>query len=144
MHISPYSHGNRFNHEPLRTRKLLLHKKEILKKFDRGNFQFSSVGREFRLIEENTKTILIPKEEDAQKILEQLKIKGFTKELLRKMGQYCVNVYENDFQKMFAAGMLNGISEDLKDDYFVLRDMEKYMDEMGLDLSVGYGEAVMM
>ena len=31
MHISPYSHGNRFNHEPLRTRKLLLHKKEILK-----------------------------------------------------------------------------------------------------------------
>lgn len=121
-----------------------LDKKEILKKFDRGNFQFSSVGREFRLIEENTKTILIPKEEDAQKILEQLKIKGFTKELLRKMGQYCVNVYENDFQQMFAAGMLNGISEDLKDDYFVLRDMEKYMDEMGLDLSVGYGEAVMM
>ena len=121
-----------------------LDKKEILKKFDRGNFKFSSVGREFRLIEENTKTILIPKEEDAQKILEQLKIKGFTKELLRKMGQYCVNVYENDFQQMFAAGMLNGISEDLKDDYFVLRDMEKYMDEMGLDLSVGYGEAVMM
>ena len=28
-HISPYSFGNRFNHDPLRTRKLLLHKKEI-------------------------------------------------------------------------------------------------------------------
>ena len=28
-HISPYSHGNRENHEPTRTRKLLLHKKEI-------------------------------------------------------------------------------------------------------------------
>jgi SsrA-binding protein len=28
-HISPYSHGNRENHEPLRTRKLLLHKREI-------------------------------------------------------------------------------------------------------------------
>ena len=28
-HISPYSHGNIQNHEPLRTRKLLLHKKEI-------------------------------------------------------------------------------------------------------------------
>lgn len=28
-HISPYSHGNITNHEPLRTRKLLLHKKEI-------------------------------------------------------------------------------------------------------------------
>ena len=30
-HISPFDHGNRYNHEPLRTRKLLLTKKEILK-----------------------------------------------------------------------------------------------------------------
>jgi SsrA-binding protein len=29
VHISPYSHGNRSNHEPLRTRKLLLHRREI-------------------------------------------------------------------------------------------------------------------
>lgn len=28
-HISPYSHGNIANHDPLRTRKLLLHAKEI-------------------------------------------------------------------------------------------------------------------
>ncbi len=31
MHIGPYSHGNRENHEPLRKRKLLLHKSEIRK-----------------------------------------------------------------------------------------------------------------
>lgn len=30
-HISPYSHGNINNHEPLRSRKLLLHRKEIEK-----------------------------------------------------------------------------------------------------------------
>ncbi len=30
-HISPYSHGNIMNHDPLRVRKLLLHKKEINK-----------------------------------------------------------------------------------------------------------------
>lgn len=30
-HISPYDHGNRFNHDPLRKRKLLMHSKEILK-----------------------------------------------------------------------------------------------------------------
>ena len=28
-HISPYTHGNLANHEPLRTRKLLLHRREI-------------------------------------------------------------------------------------------------------------------
>jgi len=31
MHISPYEHGNRFNHKPDRVRKLLLQKREILK-----------------------------------------------------------------------------------------------------------------
>ena len=31
MHISPYEQGNRYNHEPLRTRKLLMHKVEIRK-----------------------------------------------------------------------------------------------------------------
>jgi SsrA-binding protein len=29
MHISPYEQGNRFNHDPTRPRKLLLHKREI-------------------------------------------------------------------------------------------------------------------
>lgn len=29
MHISPYEAGNRFNHDPKRTRKLLFHKAEI-------------------------------------------------------------------------------------------------------------------
>ena len=31
MHISPYEQGNRFNVEPLRSRKLLMHKREISK-----------------------------------------------------------------------------------------------------------------
>lgn len=29
MHISPYEQGNIFNHDPIRTRKLLLHKRQI-------------------------------------------------------------------------------------------------------------------
>lgn len=29
LHIAPYEQGHQFNHEPTRTRKLLLHKKEI-------------------------------------------------------------------------------------------------------------------
>ena len=29
MHISPYEQGNRFNHDPLRVRKLLAHKREL-------------------------------------------------------------------------------------------------------------------
>jgi len=29
LHVSPYEHGNIWNHDPLRPRKLLLHKREI-------------------------------------------------------------------------------------------------------------------
>ena len=31
VHISPYEQGNRFNHIPLRDKKLLMHKREIMK-----------------------------------------------------------------------------------------------------------------
>ncbi len=31
LHISPYESGNRFNHEPLRPRKLLMHRRELRK-----------------------------------------------------------------------------------------------------------------
>lgn len=33
-HISPYDQANRYNHEPRRPRKLLLHKKEIYRLYD--------------------------------------------------------------------------------------------------------------
>jgi SsrA-binding protein len=34
VHISEYTQGNRFNHDPLRNRKLLLHRKQITKLAD--------------------------------------------------------------------------------------------------------------
>lgn len=39
MHISQYEEGNIFNHDETRTRKLLLHKKEIFKLRDKLNLQ---------------------------------------------------------------------------------------------------------
>lgn len=36
LHISPYTHGNRYNHDPLRVRKLLLHKREIRRLFGKS------------------------------------------------------------------------------------------------------------
>ena len=35
MHIAPYEKGNIFNHQEVRERKLLLHKKEIIKLFSK-------------------------------------------------------------------------------------------------------------
>ncbi|MBO0602237.1 SsrA-binding protein SmpB [Sporosarcina sp. E16_3] len=43
MHISPYDHGNQFNHDPLRSRKLLLHKKQISKLIGQTKEQGSAI-----------------------------------------------------------------------------------------------------
>ena len=43
MHISPYEQGNIFNRDPLRKKKLLLHKKEIMKLFSQSQQQGLSI-----------------------------------------------------------------------------------------------------
>ena len=43
MHISPYEQGNRFNRDPLRKKKLLLHKREIMKLFGESQQQGLSI-----------------------------------------------------------------------------------------------------
>jgi len=43
LHISPYDFGNRENHDPERMRKLLLHKKEIVKLFSKVREQGYSI-----------------------------------------------------------------------------------------------------
>lgn len=43
MHISPYEQGNIFNRDPMRRKRLLLHKKEILKLFQQSQQQGLSI-----------------------------------------------------------------------------------------------------
>lgn len=84
-HISPYSHGNIMNHEPLRTRKLLLHRKEIerirgkalqkgytlvpLKLYFKGSFAKVEIGlAKGKRLYEKRETI---KERDAKRAIER-------------------------------------------------------------------------
>lgn len=59
MHISPYEQGNLFNHEETRTRKLLLHKKEILKLNDKIKLEgFTLVPLKLYIIRGKAKILL--------------------------------------------------------------------------------------
>jgi SsrA-binding protein len=42
-HIAPYNPANRYNHDPLRSRRLLLHKKEIRKLFDQVRLKGTTI-----------------------------------------------------------------------------------------------------
>lgn len=120
-----------------------LDKKKIFEEFKDKRYNFAKAAKEFKLIEENTLTVFISREEEAEELLWQIKHQGYTKLGMRKAGQYCIQLYENDIEKLRGAGMLRPISEDIKD-FYELVDSGQYSEEMGLDLGIESGIAVVM
>ena len=120
-----------------------LDKKKIFEEFKDKRYNFAKAAKEFKLIEENTLTVFISREEEAEELLWQIKHQGYTKSGMRKAGQYCIQLYENDIEKLQGAGMLRPISEDIKD-FYELVDSGQYSEEMGLDLGIESGVAVVM
>lgn len=120
-----------------------LDKKKILQEFQDKQYNFAKVGKEFKLIEEDTKTIFVGREPEAEELLQQIRCQGYTKSTMRKAGQYCMQLYENEFEKMRGAGMLSPVSEDIED-FYELVEKDQYTDEMGLKMDVESGMAVIM
>lgn len=118
-----------------------LDKKKILDEFRNKRYNFAKVGKEFKLIEQNTKTIFINYETEANETLCLLKERGFTRSGMRKASQYCITVYENEFNKLYGIGAIQPISEDIED-FYELRDEEKYTEKIGLELELDDGAAV--
>ena len=124
-----------------------LDRKNILKLFKNPKpqfaYNFDGIAKEFKLIEEDTKTIFINCEPEADDILRQIKQQGYTKAVMRKAGQYCVQVYENEFDKLKGAGMIKPVSGEIKEFYELISE-EQYSEDMGLDLGVDSGMAILM
>lgn len=116
--------------------------KDIVGQMENGgrslSFPFASVAKEFKLIEQDTKAILIAKEPEAEQIVKRIRRGEYSRKLVREAGQYCVNLYNNDFEKLNGAGRLEAIGLD----FYILRNTEQYSEEKGLDIQVERGEAV--
>ncbi|HJB08669.1 MAG TPA: CRISPR-associated helicase Cas3' [Candidatus Enterocloster faecavium] len=118
-----------------------LDKKRIMEAFSKRIFRFAEVGKEFHLIQEQTKTILVKREEEAKQLLWQIQNGGYTKSVMRRVQQYCIQVYDEDFKKLYDAGMVRSVSEDMEDFYELVNE-GRYSDEMGLDLGIESGMAL--
>lgn len=118
--------------------------KNIIGQFEDGArsrlFPFAAVAKQFKLIESDTKTILIDLEPEAQEIAARIRRGEYSRQLARDAGQYCVNVYNNDFEKLNGAGLLEAIDTN----YYVLRDKGQYTEEKGLEIQVERGDALFM
>lgn len=125
--------------------------KKILDKFKDGNYQFATVAGEFNLIEENTVTVYINREPEAEALLQEIRQQGLTKSRMRKAGQYCVSVrkkgeYEKRnmlFEEMRDAGMVEAVDPDAQD-FYVLTQEEQYREDTGLKLEVELGGMMMV
>ena len=119
-----------------------LDKKNILNAYKPTVFPFKDISKEFRLIEQDTVTVLILREERARTLADELRIMGVSRARMREIGQYSISVYQNDLQKLAAAGMVRPLSDEMQDLY-LLTEEEQYDEGMGLKLDVSYGQAVM-
>ena len=125
--------------------------KKILEKFDGGDYQFGTVAKDFKLIEENSVTVYIDQEPEAKALLQEIRQQGLTKSRMRKAGQYCVSIrkkgeYEKRkmlFEEMRDAGMVEAVDPGAQD-FYVLTQEEQYREETGLKLEVELGGMMMV
>ena len=106
--------------------------KDILGCFDKNtgqpDFDFKTAAEKFRLIENTTVPVLIPYNQQARELLEKARMEDFSWMLSREMQGYTVNIYQQEFDALQAAGLI----DQYHGTYCVLNDMDCYDDETGL------------
>lgn len=73
----------------------------------RRRFDFPAVAERFSMIDERTKAVLIPYNNDAQILVERIGTRrGFDRDLLRKAQRYQVGLYPNEFERARELGAI--------------------------------------
>ena len=119
-----------------------LDRKKIVNALEDGaannfSFPFAEIAKEFRLIETDTKAIVIPAWPESQSLLQRFRRGEINREILRAVGPYCVNTYRPHYQALYDAGKL----ELLDCGIAVLTDLNAYSQETGLSLTADSGAA---
>ena len=108
----------------------------IMACFEKGignepNFDFKAAAERFRLIMDATRPVIIPYDQAAEKLIAEARWSPFPAALARQFQLFSVNIYEQEYENLNAAGAIEIIGEI----YSVLRSKEEfYDDETGLIL----------
>jgi CRISPR-associated endonuclease/helicase Cas3 len=87
--------------------------KRIMACFDDVNasFKFETAARLFQVIEDITETVIIPYNQEAIALIEELKYTQYPSPTLRKLQPYSVSIYESEFEKLSAKGVILTIAD---------------------------------
>ncbi len=107
--------------------------KRIMECFEsqEGRFSFEKAAREFQIIEDPTETVIIPYDEEAKRLIEDLKYAQYPSKILRGLQPYTVSIFEGEFEKLGSKGVILTIDDTyhfLNPDYL----QEYYDPERGL------------
>lgn len=112
----------------------LLDSKNVLDEFDitsnNVKLNFETVANKFKLIEDNTKSIIINRTNESERLIKEIRQGIFKMDTVRKLQQYSVSIYENEYLKLLKDNAL----EILRSDYIILNNPQYYKDEIGLDI----------
>lgn len=120
--------------------------KRILAYFDKQtdelDFDFKTAAENFKLIENDQVAIVIPYNEEANKILEQARYHPYPFKFARRLQTFTVNIYQNEYENLRSKGVIETYNET----YQVLTQsgMKEFYDKntgLALPADVG-GEAV--
>lgn len=113
--------------------------KKILPCFEKGtgglNFDFKTAAEKFKLIDTNTVPVIIPYNEEARRLIEELKYTLYPATTLRKLQLYTVNIYEREFENLQSKGVI----ETYYEKYEVLSNLNFYDEQTGLILPADDG-----
>ena len=118
----------------------LLDQKQVVSRFEKaqGSYPFATVAGDFRLIETNTRAVIIPKGAQYRKLEERLRSGERSRGLFRKLGVFTVSVYERQFEALAGRGALEFLDEEVA----ILRDLTLYDGKTGLKIPEDSAEAL--
>ena len=109
----------------------LLDAKDILSDFEltASKFNFKTVSDKYKIIDDNSYSVIIPYDETSYDLVVCLRKNIFNKETVRKLSQYIVSIYEQEFSKLRSDAVIEEING-----FYVLNNLSYYDEDTGLDI----------
>ena len=104
-----------------------------------GSYPFRWVGESFRLIENDTRTVLIPRSDTARLLADRLRMGERSRALLRQAAQESVSIYPQHFAELEQCAL-----EILDENISILTDMTQYSEQTGLSLKADSGVGIFL
>ena len=121
-----------------------LDRKNIVAKLESGaqdgSYPFCSVGESFRLIENDTRTVLILRTDNTKSLADRLRRGVRSRPLLRQAAQESVSVYQQHFEALNVRGALELLDENVS----ILTDESLYNEQTGLALQADSGVGIFL